>query len=249
MDPKFYKYISDPGISDSERAEIHQKWLNYKGIKVFANNKSKNLLFDPSIYVVEKIIKPTLSLDVRKGIYKGGNSGLGALMLAISLGANPIYLLGIDLKVAEDTRATHWHNGYPKQKMINFKNNLNKFKENFELMSPIIKAAGIEVINLNPDSALDCFPKKSIGDIRKVDIVRTTLKQKNLQISVGYDVKKLDINIISSPSIIEKRIEFEKKELEKEIEFICSVCGRSFTMEHGLNIHIGRTHPDYGKEI
>ena len=215
MDPKFYNYISEPGISDSIRAELHQQWLDYKGYKVFLNNNSKRVVFDPSIYSVERLRKPILSLDISKGIYGGDNSGVGALMLAVALGACPIYLLGFDLQTDRETRASHWHKGYPKQELIDLDSKLAKFKRNFELIAPIIKASGIEVINLNENSALTCFVKKNSSHIRKVDTVRANICKEKVREGLGYDLSKLSNSIIPSPLILEKKVEFEKQAAER----------------------------------
>ena len=95
-----------------------------------------------------------MSKDITHGIYGGNNSGFGALMLAIALGANPIYLLGYDMKIESKT---HWHSGYPNQNAEKLRNRLLIFKKQFEEFANPIKKLGIDIVNLNPNSALSCF--------------------------------------------------------------------------------------------
>ena len=106
MDTKFYNYISEPG--KREQREIHNKWLEYNGYKVFLCPRRK-YIFDKDIYVVDRIDGKVISLDVGEGIYPGRNSGFGALTLAMSLGCRNIALLGYDLRVFGEQ--SHFHSG------------------------------------------------------------------------------------------------------------------------------------------
>lgn len=98
--------------------------------------------------------------SMKDGLGHGDNSGYAALNLACCLGANPIYLLGFDGKHEEN--ATHWHEGHPSKQLPA---QLVKFGKFFAWAAPIIKARGIEVINLNPDSAINCFTKRTTEGI------------------------------------------------------------------------------------
>lgn len=158
MDMRLYDIVSCGNVKDKK---IHQQWLEYKGIKVFAQ-RSKKYKFDESVYVVNSLRRKALSFNLDEGIWEGNNSGFGALMLAIGLGATRIGLLGYDLKVRKTHKniETHWHGGYGLDRADTFQSKLDKFRGCFTDFAPIIKQQGIEVVNLNPDSALDCFPKK-----------------------------------------------------------------------------------------
>jgi len=161
MDAKFYEYVSKPNSADAVQNKIHEQWLTYSGVRTFLQLDIKKQL--ENIYLVKKLTAKSISLNLEAGIYGGSNSGLGALMLAMALGANPIYLLGYDMKV-KDTK-THWHSGYPNQTADSLIRRLGKFIQSFDECADSIKKAGFTVINLNPDSALICFDKKRIEDI------------------------------------------------------------------------------------
>jgi len=98
--------------------------------------------------------------SLKIGIGHGDNSGYGALNVACCLGANPIYLLGYDLK--HENGKSHWHEGHPaKQK----EEAIEKWIGHFGWAAPLIKSRGFRVINLNPNSALECFEKRKMEGI------------------------------------------------------------------------------------
>jgi hypothetical protein len=164
MDQRFYDSITYPNRADQESVALHNAWLRFPGLKAFLKVNEKTKL-DPNVYYVEAIKKRLVSLDISQGIYAGGNSGFGGMMLAIALGSRQIYLLGADLKVDEKRKKTHWHEGYKKQKIENLVKVLKAFKKEFEHFAEAIRELGVEVVNLNPDSALECFPKKDIREV------------------------------------------------------------------------------------
>ncbi|MHA2023967.1 MAG: hypothetical protein ACTSWQ_09935 [Candidatus Thorarchaeota archaeon] len=164
MDIKFYNYVHYRRNNGSE--DVNRLWKEYSGIKLFLSPDRKIPLFE-DIYIINRIKEEHISLDMGAGIYAGTNSGFGALMLAVMLGANPVYLLGYDMRTIPENNVTHWHDGYPRQSPRNLQRKLDKFMEVFEKFAPQIKELGIEVINLCPDSKLDCFPKADIGSILK----------------------------------------------------------------------------------
>lgn len=88
----------------------------------------------------------------------GRNAGMQGINLAFHL-AGPsgrAVLLGFDLKT-DAAGATHWHDGHriatdPAQYQ-------NEMIPEFETMVEPLKAAGFEVLNATPGSALECFGK------------------------------------------------------------------------------------------
>jgi len=156
MDMRFYDMVTT--------GDLQQEWLDYTGAKLFLKRSVKSK-FDSSVYVVANLDKKALSLDIGKGIWGGNNSGFGALMIACALGCKRVGLLGYDLKVQK--KETHWHEGYGFGRGRSFQSKLDKFKLCFEEFAPIMSKEGIMVINLNLDSALECFPKKDIKTFLK----------------------------------------------------------------------------------
>jgi len=162
MDLRFYDSVTFPSRTNSESAILHNAWINFKGLRVFP--KIDKARFDPSIYYVDVVKSRCISLSLDRGIYIGNNSGFGGMMLAIALGCKEIYLLGCDMKVDSQQNRTHWHNGYGRG-IKEVEKVLDRFKKEFEEIADKIKELDIKVVNLNPDSALNCFPKKDICEI------------------------------------------------------------------------------------
>jgi hypothetical protein len=165
MDERMYNYVTYWREVGDE--QIHKKWKEYTGIKLFLLHAPNSKVHDDT-YMIKKIDKKVLSFDLTQGIYPGKNSGFGALMLAIALGANPIYLLGYDMKV--DRKKTHWHKGYPKQLANNMQSKLKRFMKEFEQFAALIAEQEIHVINIGKESSLTCFEKKGIEEIHGIRI-------------------------------------------------------------------------------
>lgn len=159
MDLRFYSALTVPD-KDPKAVELYNKWVAYKGIKVFLK-RSEKTRFDPSIYVVNSLPNKTISFDLKKGIWGGNNSGFGALMLAIALGCKRVGLLGFDMKVDTKGGRTHWYGKYPGQSIEEMPRKLESFKKCFEEFATSIRDNGITVDNLNLDSALNCFNKST----------------------------------------------------------------------------------------
>lgn len=86
------------------------------------------------------------------------------MMFVIACGCREIYFLGLDLSLGPEGQ-THHHSGYPNQSVFKFETGLNTMKSEFMEFAPLIMKLGIEVINLNPDSALRCFPFNELKNI------------------------------------------------------------------------------------
>ena len=97
----------------------------------------------------------------KEGLYHGQNSGYGALNLAMVLGADPIYLLGYDCAKGPDGEK-NYHGGYP---TASNPAALEKFKEAFKAGAKMLRPGRHHIYNLNPDSALRCFPMMDIAAI------------------------------------------------------------------------------------
>lgn len=140
MDNKYYR-----------RVQRELTWREFKGVKVYLNMSAYRVAGD--VISIPSRGRPGLSRSIGEGIYHGGNSGAGAIGLAYCLGANPIYLLGYDCKRTLEN--THFHSGYG----VNLGNGtLGRLIPEFNLLAAPLRAAGVKVVNLNPDSAIRCFP-------------------------------------------------------------------------------------------
>lgn len=84
-----------------------------------------------------------------------GNSGASAINLALIMGAKRIYLLGFDM--CHDVHGNaNWHNDSVKPAVPE---NYVNYRRDIEASARLYEFPETEIINLNPDSALECFPK------------------------------------------------------------------------------------------
>jgi len=90
-------------------------------------------------------------------------STTGAINVAVHFGATRIVLLGVDGKLATDgTRHAHglawpWPKGAQPDA---FESQVQEFRR----IAPSAKKFGVEIINANPDSAIDAFPKRHFSE-------------------------------------------------------------------------------------
>jgi len=94
--------------------------------------------------------KSVWSLNIGEGVACHSNAGVGAVNLADALGADPIYLLGFDMKPGQ------WHDDYPETWKAQ-RDQFLRYRRAFEeFVAPNVRA---RVFNLGPDSDMDCFPE------------------------------------------------------------------------------------------
>jgi len=159
MDTRFLRWVLD-GKYGREVAEKFALSQAYKVWLCTYNCKLPEEIFILRVWRTYSQGFRAFPAMMRKGIGHGNNSGYGALNLAACLGASPIYLLGFDMKYAGEK--THWHEGHP---VPHRPGTVQKFGQYFQLAAIKIKEMGLEVINLNPDSALPYFPKKPFKEV------------------------------------------------------------------------------------
>lgn len=107
-------------------------------------------------------VKPTFSGGIKGNIdflECGNNSGYGAIHLAISLGFNPIYLLGFDCKFinGKDHVFDSWgcRPGY-QNFLATFAIEFHDIQKNY---------SHLDIVNLSPDSAITCFRRGRIEEV------------------------------------------------------------------------------------
>lgn len=91
------------------------------------------------------------------------NSGVASISLAAQLGVKRIILLGFDMKLEDDKQ--HWHNIYRGKGMKATKIPFDYHLQAFPAIAKDAKKLGIEIINANPDSAIDCFKKANVKEL------------------------------------------------------------------------------------
>ncbi len=147
MDSRFHDWLRSGRLGDDAK----KAFAEYGGLKVWLDTHGHP--FVPGIRTVRSLGASGLTTSLKDGVYHGENSGYAALNLAVCLGADPIYLLGFDGKLAGDGRAHH-HEEYP---LPTTQGVLDKFVKYFHDIAPELQDRGVRVVNLNPDSAIRCF--------------------------------------------------------------------------------------------
>jgi len=114
--------------------------------------------------LLERSREDGLSYDP-SSIRINGNSGFGALNLAVLAGAKRIVLLGFDLKPTASV--THWHGGYIWFDKRNETGMYPRWIRAFETVSKELYDMGVNVLNINKDSAIRCFDFIDFEDLCK----------------------------------------------------------------------------------
>jgi hypothetical protein len=144
-------------FTDNDFWKIHEKGiLAHKGKKVKGSLPSR-VIKHPE--VEEYILTSPTGLEMTAGkLNHGHNSTYAAINLATQMGFKKIYLLGVDMKwgTPKDRSTSHWHNGH---KRTDPESVYKKMSKCYETIVEPLKKQGVEVFNLNPDSALEVFPK------------------------------------------------------------------------------------------
>lgn len=157
MDPKFIRWLQmgkygELALKRWKESQAHKVWLLTYKTRVADD-----------VYILKCIGGYTLARQafpfrMEEGIGHGKNSGYAALNLAACLGANPIYLLGYDMKKEGDK--THWHDGHPEAMPEHVP---ETYKKQFFPASKELAKKNIRVINLNPKSGLACFQRAELS--------------------------------------------------------------------------------------
>lgn len=154
MDERFFGWAA----AGTFGSEALARYREFKGVKLAGLFAAEIPAGCQAVMLSSTEALPT---SLGAGLFHGNNSGYSALLLAYLLGANPIYLLGYDCKY-EDGRS-HWHGGYP---AATTESTVGSFIPYFERLAPELSKKGVTVVNLNPDSALRCFPFREFDSIR-----------------------------------------------------------------------------------
>lgn len=154
-------YFADTTFFRVYRKEI----LEFPNLKVTCvNHIDKNLLpVTRNIKRMKRDNKLGLSNKVNT-ICWNYNSGAAAIDFAAHLGVKRINLLGFDLKLQEDNR-THWHEGFQLYTKPTKAQVFKRFLKVFPHIARDAKKHGIEILNVNPDSAIEDFPKVSLKEV------------------------------------------------------------------------------------
>lgn len=145
---------------------MDRTWINYYSQDVLNYADRAHLSICHSVYR-EKFPQAHIYTRTRQGLISmdkdyihGGNSGHGAINLAVQMGFTTIHLLGFDF-----SELGHWHGGYTfgsqkSQWMMRWAEDIDKCK-------PILDNMDVEVINWNLNSGLQAYQKKDINLLKE----------------------------------------------------------------------------------
>jgi len=159
-----FLFFGDFGFFDRYRHQI----AGYSGIKVSCDKRFRRNQYPvDTIHCIERDRNKPRGISRKPNyIAWNRNSGASAINFAVHLGAKKIYLLGFDMKLAGDEVSQHFNNIYrtPKQQrqyVENEKLPFHRHLKGFPSIASDAKKLGVEIINLNPDSAIKSFKKMS----------------------------------------------------------------------------------------
>jgi len=164
LDPRITKFI--PQATMEKRIFDNEKWGMERRLvgecpNVIGYRRNEKFMADRFLF------EDTINWGNHKD-YGGCRSVmLPAIRISFLLGFRKIYLLGCDLNMREDY-AYHFDEQRAKG-AVNCNNNTYKrmIEEYFPKLKPEFEAAGLQVFNCNPDSALKVFPHISFEDAIK----------------------------------------------------------------------------------
>lgn len=157
MDYQFIEWIQKGDLGEDYR----RAYSNFTGEKIWLNLTGAPYAYPPDVRVLLGAGEIGWTRRLADGLYHGNNSGYAAINLALVLGADPIILLGYDMKLGPNG-ASHYHKGYPTPM---FPDALPTFKSSIEAGARELPAGAPQILNANKDSALRCFPFVSTSKI------------------------------------------------------------------------------------
>ena len=140
------------------------EWTEFKGVKVLhaLDKKFERLVeeVDPGVHFLRTVREGKFwAKDFSEGLSYSSNSMIGALNLVDIMGADRICLLGVDCQ-EQGEREVNYHKDYDRRgKPRAGDAQYRSFKSDFENWAAW-HLRGREVINLNPTSAVTCWPKE-----------------------------------------------------------------------------------------
>ena len=139
-------YFTDNSWAEN-RPELIAGW---PGPVICANRNAKMRLGDAVRYI------DVMALTARIGAapdYVQASSGHIAACLAAVMGAFRLFLLGFEARAIQGR--THGHNDYQQHDLAAFD---ERFLPGWRGLSTAFKRMGVDVVNVTPQSMIDCFP-------------------------------------------------------------------------------------------
>jgi hypothetical protein len=153
--------------------EKHRGVTEFHGLKLSQDPKVKGRP-QWGVHQVEAVrSEDRLLVEFFGKIGWGGNSGFGAINLAVQFGVSRIVLVGFDMRLyspadaqrlfGSQDRAVHWHGAH--QGLHNpTTGNVARWRRVTDGAAPALRAMGVEVLNATPHSALAAYRKVDFAE-------------------------------------------------------------------------------------
>ncbi len=147
-------------------ASDHEWWSknnglpDFKGIRATTDDQAANdfgLCFAYCRRVLDNLI-----VDRSGDIGWGGNSGFGALNLAVKFGVSRIVLVGYDMTT---DYGLHWHKDHGSGLHNPSQKNIGRWRRAIDNAAPVLESLSIQTFNASPISALQAYPKVSLDEV------------------------------------------------------------------------------------
>ncbi len=140
LDARFYERV----LNGTYGPEALAKFNAYEGIKVGIRICQQHVA---GVREIRSLGAGGPIVPVEQGLYHGNNSGYCAVALALALGANPVYVMGIDLRYdgPAEAQITHNHKGHPEKTPE--KDLISKCLPHFVCLSRMIEGRRVKVFN------------------------------------------------------------------------------------------------------
>lgn len=179
-DHEAFVIASGPSLTE-EDVETVRLWQSDTRHVIVTNNTFKIVPFADILFFHDlkwwNIYKDEVNIDAvtvshisnervnvlgKPGFKAFGNSGSGAISLAVYAGCKKVYLLGVDGKKKDGK--VHWHGDHVKS--LGNAKSMPKWNDHFSKVNEYAKSKGVEVINMSRATAITCFKKQSIDELR-----------------------------------------------------------------------------------
>jgi len=151
------EFFGDSGYAQNHKAALHA----WSGIRVSCAREFTNAT-TRALYGVKYLDKARKLKGISTNpstISFNCNSGGGAINLAYHLGVKKIYLLGYDMKL-DSKGVSHWHGSHNARAKRSKAPPFSRHLSSYPTIAKDAQKLGLEIINLNQDSAITVFPKQ-----------------------------------------------------------------------------------------
>lgn len=150
-------FFGDIGFWNRRKFDL----LDFKGLRVTC---ATGMPKTSRVKVLERDSKSKGITTNPSRVCWNANSGAAAINLAVHFGAKQIILLGFDMN-SSSADIHHWHRFYGNRELTKQNKTYAKHLQGFPVIAEDAKKLGVEILNANPHSAIDCFRKVSLKEV------------------------------------------------------------------------------------